>query len=148
MAHPNLVHSEQALRQRLSEQGSVSVSHSDVLSRYSRDQNLQSLLHTTCLPWITNNVLGKVHQMCCRILYLSCIFLLLSGTIVGILRAKSFSNQSPSPTSPGSSHHHQHHPPVTFSLPLLCVSGITLVYSSSSNHCKTIESLDIAAFSE
>ncbi|XP_059488217.1 uncharacterized protein LOC132204019 [Neocloeon triangulifer] len=119
MAEPNHLQTEQALRLRLAEQGTTTVSHSDVLSRYSRDQNLQSLLHTTCLPWVTNNVLG---------------------TVVGILRAKSFSNQSPSPTSPGSSHHHQH-PPLTFALPLLCVSGITLVYLSTNTFCSTIESL-------
>ncbi|XP_065332873.1 uncharacterized protein LOC135934808 [Cloeon dipterum] len=122
MADPNNLLTEQALKSRLAEQGTTSVSHSDVLSRYSRDQNLQPLLDM-CLPWVTNNVLG---------------------TVVGILRSKSFHNQSPSPTSPGSSHHHHHHhqqPPLTFPLPLLSVSGVTLVYLGSGINCSIIESM-------
>jgi hypothetical protein len=62
MSDPNHFQGEQELRQRLAEQGLTSVSHAEVLSRYSRDQNLQSLLHTTCLPWVTNNILGILNH--------------------------------------------------------------------------------------
>ncbi|KAF4522447.1 hypothetical protein B566_EDAN002531 [Ephemera danica] len=116
MGEPYQVVSESLLRARLSGQGTVAVPYTELIARWGSEQDLRPLMQTSCLAWVTHNILGSV---------------------VGMLREATMVAASPSPSSPCTSRQPQPQPMLT--LPLLCEAGITLVCEIKNSHCHLLE---------
>lgn len=63
MGEPYRTLTEAALSARLAGQGRVPVPHSEILTRWGREQELRTLLQTPCLAWATQNILGEQHSL-------------------------------------------------------------------------------------
>lgn len=61
MGEPYQVVTESMLQSRLSGRGLVMVQHSDLLARWGYEQDLRPLMQTSCLAWVTHNILGKLN---------------------------------------------------------------------------------------
>lgn len=59
MGEPYRTLGETVLSTRLAGQGRIVVPHSEILARWSRDQDLRPLMRPPILAWATHNILGK-----------------------------------------------------------------------------------------